>query len=208
MAMWLVQFPNNDLPNPKKIRLIGFEETRGGVWEDHATLLRGKGYEYGGHFMPWDINKGAAGVSGSNLQWAKEAGIEFTPVQRRGQGIMSAIELCRRVWSLLEFCPGTATDGAERLSEYHEKKDREGNFMGVPEHDSKSSNVADGFRTMVEALDKNIVRYNPPNDATQGDKEPIILSMSRHGESSKRETKPMLCSRGKEVKQRQNAWRR
>jgi hypothetical protein len=158
MAMWLVQFPDNDLPNPKKIRLIGFEETRGGVWEDHATLLRGKGYEFGGHFMPWDINKGAAGVSGNNLLWAKEAGIEFTPVQRRGQGIMSAIELCRRAWALLEFAPGTATDGAERLSEYHEKKDREGNFLGVPEHDSNSCNcfTGDTLIWMEDGTEKRI----------------------------------------------------
>jgi hypothetical protein len=69
-------------------------------------------------------------------------------------------------------------------------------------------NCADAFRTMVEALDKNIVKYNPPDDATQGDKEVVVLSMSRHGENRKVETKTMLCSRGKEVKQRQNAWRR
>lgn len=196
MATWFVQFPHNDLPDPSSIRLIHFEETRGGVWEDHANKLREKGWEYGGHYMPWDINKGAAGVSGSNLQWAKEAGIEFTPVQRRGHGIMTAIEICRRIWPKLEFAKGSASDGADRLSEYHEKKDNEGNYTGVPAHDSYSSNVADGFRTMVEALDKKIVVYNPPNDATQGDQGTIELSMSRAGGSKPREDKPMLCSKG------------
>ena len=150
MAVWFVQFPHNDLPEPSSIRLIHFEETRGGVWADHATNLREKGWEYGGHYAPWDINSGKAGMAGNNLLWAKEAGIEFTPVQRRGQGIMASIELCRRIWKKVEFAKGTATEGAERLSEYHEKKDREGNHMGIPEHDSNASNVADGFRTMPD----------------------------------------------------------
>ena len=196
MAVWLVQFPHNDLPSPTSIRLIEFEETRGGVWEDHATRLRERGWEYGGHYMPWDINKGAAGLSGSNLQWAKSAGIEFTPVQRRGHGIMAAIELCRRLWGVLEFVEGTAVDGAERLSEYHEKKDRDGNYSGAPEHDSRSSNVSDAYRTMVEALDKQIVRFNPPNDMTQGDKQVVVLTMSRKGGGRPIEEKPMLCSKG------------
>ena len=220
MSVWYVQFPDNDLPEPKKIRLIGFEESRGGVWADHAANLRKKGYEYGGHFMPWDINKGVAGMEGNNLLWAKEAGIESTPVQRRGRGIMSAIELCRRAWAKLEFCEGSAAEGAERLSEYHEKKDRDRNFMGVPEHDSRSSNVADSFRTMVEALDKQIVRYNPPNDATQGDGEPVVLTMSRAGGPPRTEPKPMLCSKGEGLTQKtfadikrireekRNRWRR
>jgi len=221
MAVWFVQFPHNDLPEPSSIRLIGFEETRGGVWADHATNLRKKGWEYGGHYMPWDINKGAAGMSGSNLQWAKEAGIEFTPVQRRGYGVMTAIEICRRLWGKLEFAKGTATDGAERLSEYHEKKDRDGNMMGTPDHDSHSSNVADSYRTMVEALDKKVVRYNPPADRTQGDKGVIELTMSRAGGSKPVEEKPMLCSKGEGATQksladikrirdekRQNKWKR
>ena len=196
MAVWFVQFPHNDLPKPSTIRLIAFEETRGGVWADHATSLRERGWEYGGHYMPWDINKGAAGVSGSNLQWAKEAGITFTPVQRRGNGIMSAIEICRRLWGKLEFVAGTANDGAERLSEYHEKKDNEGQYTGAPEHDSWSSNVADAYRCMVEALDKNIVRFNPPADATQGNTAVEVRSMSRAGGNKPVEKKPMLCSKG------------
>jgi len=196
MAIWFVQFPHNDLPEPSTVRLIHFEETRGGVWEDHATSLRKKGWEYGGHYSPWDINKGAAGMEGNNLKWAKEAGITFTPVQRRGYGIMSAIELCRRIWESVEFSEGTASDGAERLSEYHEKVDRDGQFTGIPDHDNRSCNVADSFRCLVEALDKKIVRYNPPNDATQGDKPVIELSMSRAGGSKPEEKKPMLCSKG------------
>jgi len=109
---------------------------------------------------------------------------------------MTAIEICRRMWSKVEFSAGTATDGAERLSEYQEKKDRDGNHMGIPEHSSAASNVSDGFRTMVEALDKKIVQYNPPNDATQGDTAVEVLTMSRAGGGKPIEKKPMLCSKG------------
>ena len=60
--------------------------------------------------MPWDINKGAAGLEGNNLSGRKKRYRVYT-VQRRGMGIMSAIELCRRAWVKLEFCKGNATDG-------------------------------------------------------------------------------------------------
>jgi len=203
MAMWMVQFPDNDLPSPKRIQMIGFHETRGGVWADHARTLREIGYEYGGHFAPWDIKMGRAGLDGNNLQWAREAGIEFTPVPQRNFGIMEGIELCRRAWSLVSFSRGSAMDGAERLSEYREKRDRDGNYMGKPEHSSRSSNVADSFRTLVEALNKKMVRYDPPNDATQASQSIEILTMRHAGEGPKEiDVKPMLCGKGVGVTRR------
>jgi len=163
MAVWFVQFPDEDLPKPKRINLIGYEESRGQTWAEHARLLNSRGYMYGNHYAPWDINKGIAGVEGNNLQWARESGIEFTSVPRRGHHIMQSIEICRRAWQYAHFAAECA-DAVDTLASYHEKVNREGVGMGVDEHDA-SSNNADAFRTMCEALDKGMVAPKNMNDS-------------------------------------------
>ncbi|RLI52555.1 MAG: hypothetical protein DRP09_17685 [Candidatus Thorarchaeota archaeon] len=156
MAVWFVQFPKDDLPKPKQINMIDFHESVGKQWADYARILNSKGFMYGNHYAPWDIHKGIAGLDGNNLQWAKDAGIDFQPVKRSGS-VMEAIELCRRLWRFLHFAP-KCSDALDRLASYHEKTNRDGFGMGVPDHTLEESNVADSYRTMVEALARNIVR--------------------------------------------------
>lgn len=162
MSVWYVQFPKDDLPKPSKISLIDYEESRGQAWSEHARKLNSKGYMYGNHYAPWDINKGIAGVEGNNLQWAKESGIDFVPVPRRSNGIMNSIEICRRKWKICSFSEKTF-DTVDSLASYHEKTDRNGIGMGVPEHDN-SSNLADSFRLMCEAIELGIVRQKASQD--------------------------------------------
>ena len=163
MSVWFVQFPDDDFNNPKRIHIIDYEESRGKAWAEHARLLNSKGFMYGNHYAPWDINKGIAGIDGNNLQWAKESGIDFTAVPRRGYSIMNAVEICRRRWNGLHFTSKCA-DAVDMLASYHEKTDRNGVGQGVPEHDN-SSNCADAFRCMCEALEKNMVTpKNQSND--------------------------------------------
>ncbi len=156
MSVWFVQFPDDDLPNPKRVNMIAYEESSGKAWAEHARMLNSKGFMYGGHYAPWDINKGIAGIDGTNLQWAKECGIEFTAVPRRGFSIMNAIEICRRRWKGMKFTHD-CNNAVDKLASYHEKTDRNGIGQGVPEHDI-NSNCADAFRTMCEALDKRLVQ--------------------------------------------------
>ncbi len=163
MSVWYVQFPDENLKSPKRVNMIDYDESRGKLWAEHARLLNSKGYMYGNHYAPWDINKGIAGIDGNNLQWARESGIEFVPVPRRGYNIMAAIEICRRRWNGLNFASKTA-DAVDTLASYHEKVDRNGVGQGAPEHDN-SSNCADAFRCMCEALDKGLVQ---PRNMNQG----------------------------------------
>lgn len=162
MSIWFAQFPDEDLPDPNRIHLIDYHESRGKDWAFYARTLNSKGYMYGGHFAPWDINKGMAGLDGNNHQWAKQSGIDFTTVKRRGYNIMEAIEICRRRWTGLEFSEGVS-DAVDMLVSYHEKVDKQGVGMGVAEHDN-ASNCADAYRTMVEALERGIVLDKRVND--------------------------------------------
>jgi hypothetical protein len=166
MSIWFVQFPGDDLPKPKEIGVIEYHEDYGKTWAEYAQILNSKGYMYGGHYAPWDINRGTVGLAGTNWTWAKESGIEFVAVPRRGQNIMHSIEICRRRWRGIKWS-SKCRDAVDRLASYHEKKDSDGVGLGVPEH-SIESNCADSYRCLCEALELGIVKPKFGNSGAGG----------------------------------------
>ncbi len=201
MVIWFVQFPNDDLPKPKVWNFIGYHESVGKEWADYAQILNSQGYWYGGHYAPWDIAKGQAGHgSKTNLDYAKERGINFIPVQRGGS-INNDIELCRRCWQYT-YWSKEVNAPLERLAAYHQKANSAGVGTGVPEHD-KSSNTADALRTLVRAWETGIIQNNSI-------RKPLLSDPTWGGRLSPTvETRPMLGGGGMDLRsKKQGGWRR
>ena len=157
MVCWFVQFPLEDFPSPKKAHIIDYHESRGNDWAFYANMLNSKGYWYGGHYAPWDIAKGMAGLEKTNQQYARERGIEFIAVSRTPK-LTDDIESARRYWVDCHFAP-CVSSAVDLLASYHEKTNRDGLGIGTPEHDNSSNAVA-GFRTLVRASETGIIRNN------------------------------------------------
>ncbi len=157
MVCWFLQFPKEDYPNPKLVHFIDCHESRGYDWAFYAQMLNQKGYWYGGHFAPWDINTGKAGHGmKTNLDFAKERGIDFTPVPRT-PAIYNDIELIRRAFSGFHFSTDAQVQkGVDMIAAFREKLNKDGVGEGTPEHD-RSSNFAAGLRTFIRAADLQMI---------------------------------------------------
>src|SRR6056297_2381415 len=166
MVCWFLQFPDNDYPSPKKVHVIDCHHSRGKDWAYYAQMLNQKGYWYGNHFAPWDIQSGKAGWGmKTNLDLARERGLNFVPVKRT-PAVYNDIELMRRWFSDFYFSDNhEVVKGAEMIASYHEKLNKDGVGTGKPEHDA-SSNYADGFRCFIRAKDLEMI--TPSNERSNG----------------------------------------
>ena len=176
MVCWFAQVPNEDYSDPKQVNLIDRHESVGRGWEYYAQMLNSKGYWYGGHYAPWDIAKGMAGLEKTNHDFARERGINFKAV-KRGEKITLDIEQCRRffkkIWS------GTTDEvikGMELVASYHQKTDKDGLPTGGPDH-TIASNTADALRTLVRAFETDIVYP----DSQKGNWDDLAKSLSMEG---------------------------
>jgi hypothetical protein len=159
MSVWFFQVPSADYSDPESVHLIDYHESRGRDWAFYAQMLNSKGYWYGNHYAPWDIEKGQAGHEKTNRDYARERGIDFRTVSRNAK-LSLDLEDCRRFWPKVHIgATENCIKGTEMLMSYHEKLNSEGVGTGVPEHDN-SSNCADAFRTGVRAFVTGIVEPN------------------------------------------------
>ena len=166
MVCWFLQFPDSDYPSPKKVHVIDCHHSRGQDWAYYAQMLNQKGYWYGNHFAPWDIQSGKAGWGmKTNLDLARERGLNFVPVKRT-PAVYNDIELMRRWFSDFYFSDKhEVVKGAEMIASYHEKLNKDGLGTGKPEHDA-SSNYADGFRCFIRAKDLEMI--TPSSERSNG----------------------------------------
>jgi len=159
MAFWYAQVTKGSYEDPQEVTLIDYHESRGKMWNKYAQKLNSSGYWYGNHYAPWDIAKGMAGHEKTNLDYARESGVDFRTVSRNPK-LSLDIEDCRRFWTKIRIGANeNCVKGTELLMSYHEKLNKEKVGTGAPEHDN-SSNCADAFRTMVRAFVTGMVEPN------------------------------------------------
>jgi hypothetical protein len=113
---------------------------------DWIKEVRQKGYNYGKHFAPHDIQVSDYSLTGNQSRWevAKDLGIEFEIVPNLS--IQEGIEAGRRLFKRLYVDKTKCTDWLEAIPQYSREYD-EGNkvFKDKPLHDW-TSHFADEFR--------------------------------------------------------------
>ena len=157
MAIWFSQSTRGG-----EIRLIDYYEASGEGFPHYARVLAGKGYSYGKHWAPHDIQVRELGSGRSRLEVAAQQGIRFEVTPRLHEaaageveeGIHAARMLFPRCWFDAERCKV----GLEALMHYRrDYNERLGEFKASPVHDF-ASHAADAFRGLA-------VRHRVPVEA-------------------------------------------
>jgi hypothetical protein len=127
-----------------EVRLIDYHEASGEGLPYYAQVLKTKGYTYGTHWAPHDIQVRELASGRSRLEAAASLGIRFNvaPNVPLEDGIHAARMLFPRCWFDSERCRA----GLEALQHYRrDYNTRLNEFKPTPVHDW-SSHAADSFR--------------------------------------------------------------
>ena len=147
-AIWFTQSLRSG-----EIRVIDYYEASGEGLPHYAHILRSKGYVYGQHWAPFDIEVKELGSGKSRLEVARSLGITFNICPQIG--IEDGIHAARMVFPRCWFDETRCKAGLEALQHYRrDYNTRLNEFKATPVHDW-ASHGADAFRYMA-------VRQKPP----------------------------------------------
>lgn len=140
MAIWFFQQAG------REVRVIDYLEASGHGLDYYARELDKRGYLYGVHYGPHDIQVRELGTGKSRYEVAQGLGIKFTtiPASSVQDGINAARMLIGRMW----FDSAKCAIGIDALRQYREKRDEKRGVNLGPLHDW-SSHAADAFRTLA-----------------------------------------------------------
>jgi hypothetical protein len=125
------------------IRIVDYYEAAGYGLDHYANILRQRGYNYGKHYGPHDLEVRELGTGKSRIEIAASLGIPFSmvPNMRVEDGINAARMILPRCW----FDQRKTARLRECLSQYREKHDEKRGISLGPLHDW-TSHAADAFR--------------------------------------------------------------
>lgn len=137
-TIWFVQRTSNEK------RIVDYYENSGEGLAHYAQVLMAKGYTYGRHYAPHDIQVRELGTGVSRLEVAKRLGIRFDVIPM--MSIEDGIEAVRRVLGSCWFDEVKCDLGISALNSYHKEYDEKNKvYRNQPKHDW-SSHGADAFR--------------------------------------------------------------
>jgi hypothetical protein len=149
MAVWFSQSPRGS----SEVRLIDYYEASGEGLPHYVSVLNKRGYVYGQHWAPHDIQVRELGSGKSRLEVAKGFGLRFEVTPRINSGVGQEIEEgIHAVRMLLPRCYFDAIKtqpGLEALQNYRRDfNQRLNEFKATPVHDW-ASHGADAFRGLA-----------------------------------------------------------
>jgi phage terminase large subunit len=156
MSIWFSQSLKSG-----EVRLIDYYEASGEGFPHYAAVLQQRGYVYGTHWAPHDIEVRELGSGRSRLEVAAGLGITFRIVPRLhssvGQEVEDGIHAVRMLFPRCWFDQTKCKAGLEALANYRrDYNQRLNEFKATPVHDW-SSHAADAFRGLA-------VRHQMPKE--------------------------------------------
>ena len=151
-SIWFAQVHRNE------IRLIDYYENNGEGFPHYAQVLAQKGYIYGDHWAPHDIQVRELGSGLSRLEVARSLGINFriAPRQSLEDGIHAVRMAMPRMWF-----DKKVDKAVDSLALYRrEKNDRTGEYRTTPVHDIHS-HTADALRYLCLSLREQVAAGGP-----------------------------------------------
>jgi hypothetical protein len=155
----------------RAIHVIDFYEARGEGLPHYCKILTSKGYLYGDHNAPHDIEVRELGSGKSRREVAWDLGLNFRVVPKLPveDGIHAAQMLLPRIWFDREKCK----HGLECLRQYHRAyNERTRSFRASPVHDW-SSHAADAFRYLAVGIREDRGRMAAPQAKAVMDYDPF-----------------------------------
>jgi hypothetical protein len=156
MSIWFFQVIG------REIRVIDYYEASGHGLDHYVRVLQERGYLYGSHYGPHDIQVRELGTGKSRWEVAKGLGVTFTVVKQMevADGINAARMTIPRMW----FDKVKTATGLDALKQYREKIDEKRQISMGPLHDW-TSHAADAFRYLcVGHRDEREKPKRPTND--------------------------------------------
>jgi hypothetical protein len=138
MAIWFVQVIGSE------VRVIDYYQNTGQGFPHYAGVLKERGYIYGDHIAPHDIEVKELGTGQSRKEAAKSLGINFktAPNMPIMEGINAGRSMFRKCWFDKTKCAVGINALKNYRKEYNEQKKT---YLNHPYHDW-TSNAADAFR--------------------------------------------------------------
>lgn len=153
-AIWFAQFHGGQK------RLIDYYESSGVGLDHYVQVLKGKGYVYGQHVLPHDVEVKELGTGKSRLEVLRELGltdITIAPKLAVDDGIQAARMFIASAW----FDEDKCDRGIEALRQYRRDYDEKGRtFRSRPLHDW-TSHGADAFRYLAVGYKPAAPRRHP-----------------------------------------------
>ena len=164
-AIWFAQIQG------RAINVIDFYEARNEGLPHYVSVLQRKGYLYGDHWAPHDIEVRELGSGKSRREVAWDLGLNFrvTPKLPIEDGIHAAQMMIPRCWFDQDKCKV----GLEALRHYHRAyNERTRSFRASPVHDW-SSHAADAFRYFAVGLKEQKDWSHPPQQIAASNYNPF-----------------------------------
>ncbi len=118
-------------------RMIDYDEFEGESLGSAIDRMRAKGYSYGTHFAPHDIEVRELGTGVSRWEVAKEKGVTYSVVPR--MDVQDGINMVRMSFGTVWFDKTKCDAFLKHLRRYHKDFDeKRGVFKNNPVHDSNS----------------------------------------------------------------------
>ena len=139
-AIWMYQQVG------REIRVIDYYEAAGHGLDHYVGVLDKRGYLYGTHHAPHDIQVRELGTGKSRWDIAKGLGITFKTLP--ADSVQDGISTARLLISRMYFDETKCAIGIDALRQYREKRDEKRGVNLGPLHDW-SSHAADSFRYLA-----------------------------------------------------------
>lgn len=147
MSIWFTQSIGSE------VRVIDYFESSGQGFPFYIGKLQEKGYVYGIHTAPHDIEVRELTSGKSRRDTAEALGIRFSVAPKLP--IHEGIDAVRGMFPKLWFDTKKCRDGINALKNYRKQYDeKRKTYLNQPYHDW-SSNGADAFRTLATGIEYN-----------------------------------------------------
>jgi len=159
----------------RAVHVFDYYESRGEGLPHYVQILQQKGYLYGTHNAPHDIEVRELGSGKSRREIAYDLGVNFRVVPKLPveDGIHAAQLLIARCW----FDRSTCKHGLECLRQYHRAyNEKTRSFRATPVHDW-SSHAADAFRYLAVGIKENREFSRPPQAFADSNYNPLGVAM-------------------------------
>lgn len=160
-AIWFFQRPRSG-----DVRLVDYYEASGEGLPHYAQVLQARGYPYGDHWAPHDIEVRELGTGRTRIEVAQALGIRFRTVPRlhgtTGGELEEGIHVARMLFARCWFDATRCAAGLEALAQYRREYNQRLNvFKATPVHDVYSHG-ADAFRYLAVAQQQGAAPARTP----------------------------------------------
>lgn len=134
----------------REYRFVDYYSARFEDIDHYARVIKEKGYLYGRHYMPHDVEAQSLGMKTTRKVMFEQAGVKPIEVVARVSDLMDGIAMTKQIFDSCYIDETRCNEGLKALSNYSRRYDEERDtYMETPVH-NWASNGADAFRQFAQ----------------------------------------------------------